>query len=336
MNPFTVEGILALALACARSFAESVTRDACEAIASHVELEAAARAPIAEHVDHSEVAATLAGAEPLLMSALQRVHFLKSAVSHVAWAESRVNAALLAIAGVHRRVQAVEVGVSGSRAQRVEIEDVARSEIALAARWSESQAQSRLETARLLHALLPETADALALGSISQLHATVIADGTARLAAGFGVDATHPSATHNTAAWCSLSAAASELDGRAAAIAANTTRTATRSAVLRIVDRLDPKGMQRRREHAARDRGVWVQPEGDGNSLLFARMSSMQAEACLSRIREQAAANRSDSIAAGNRDPRGIGELRARPLLKSSSALAVTFSLRSHLACAQT
>ena len=311
MKTLTVEGILALGLACARSFGESVTRDACEAIASQIALEESARAPIAEHLNHLAIAANLAGSEPSTLSALQRVHFLKSAVSHVAWAESRVNTAVLAIAGVQRRIQTAQVGIADARPQRVEIEDAARSEIALAARWSELQAQTRLETARLLHALLPKTADALALGSISQLHATVIADGAARLAAGFGVDATHPDATHNTAAWCSLTAVVSELDGRASVIAAHSTRTATRSAVMRIVDRLDPKGMHRRREHAARDRGVWVQPEGDGNSLLFARMSSMQAEACLSRIRERAAANRSDSVAAGNRDPRGIGELRA-------------------------
>ncbi len=314
MKALTVEGILALGLACARSFGESVTRDACEAIASQVALEESARTPIAEHLNHLAVAANLAGSEPSTLSALQRVHFLKSAVSHVAWAESRVNTAVLAIAGVQRRIQTAQVGITDSRTQRVEIEDSARSEIALAARWSESQAQTRLETARLLHALLPDTSAALSLGVISQQHATVIADGAARLAAGFGVDATHPDATHNAAAWRSLTAVASELDGRASVIAAHSTRTATRSAVMRIVDRLDPTGMQRRRDDAARDRGVWVQPEGEGNALLIARMSSMQAEACLTRIRERASMNSSDAIAAGTRDPRGIGELRAEAL----------------------
>ncbi len=314
MHANTIEAILALALACARSFGEAVTRDACEALAEQAAMLEVASSPIAQGANPLGLVADLHGVDPMRLSATDRVRYLKRAVAHTAWAESRVNAALLAIAGTSRRVQVVRLAGHASHLESIEIEDAARSEIALAARWTEAQAQSRLESARLIHHLLPTAGSALASGEISQAHAGVITEGASRLAAGIGVDALAPNAIREGEAWEILAAAVSQLDSRATVIAARSNRSRTRSAVTRIVDTLDPEGMRRRREHAVRDRGVWVQPEGDGNSLLISRMSTMQANACLTRVRERAQQMRNAAAQAGERDSRGIGELRADAL----------------------
>jgi hypothetical protein len=252
----------------------------------------------------------IAAVEPLTLSAAGRVQFLKAAIAHTAWTESRVNAAMLAMAGVTRRIHVVQIGIEGTRAERIEIEDAARSEIALAARWSEAQAQHRLESARLMHGLLPATCAALASGVISHAHASVITEGAARLALGVGIDITHPGTDRDSAVWQELVAVATQLDGRATQIAARSTRTHTRSAVMRIVDTLNPAGMRARRETAKATHDVWVQAEGDGNALLIARMNTLQANACLNRIRQHAQAAREHAATAGNPDRRRIGQLR--------------------------
>jgi hypothetical protein len=200
------------------------------------------------------------------------------------------------------------------RGEVVEIEDAARSEIALAARWSEAQAQARLETARMLHLLLPKTGAALASGTISHAHAVVIAEGAARLAVGCRVDVTHPGTDRDSGAWQQLTALTSALDARASVIASRSTRSHTRAAVTRIVDTLDPEGMRTRREQAAAERDVWISPETDGNALLIARMGALHAQACLARIRQRAHAAREAAAAAGDPDGRTIGELRAQAL----------------------
>lgn len=345
MNAITVEATLGLALSCARSFGEAVTRAACDAIAERMELEELASAPFMAPTTAATSAGTfgvtsgdtagdasaawgqpddpararlvfeqLAEIDPLRLSAADRVRFLQAAIAHTAWAESRVNAAMLAIAGIARRIHAVQLGVDGVRAERMEIEDAARSEIALAARWTETQAQARLQTVRLLHHLLPETASALSAGTISQVHATVVAEGAARLAVGAGIDVTHPATDRHGETWQQFADAASQLDHRASAIAARSTRSHTRAAVTRIVDGLDPVGWRARRAAAVATRDVWVQAEDDGNALLIARMRIVDAHACLTRIREKAQQLQETAAAAGEPDARRIGELRAQAL----------------------
>jgi hypothetical protein len=220
---------------------------------------------------------------------------------------------MVAIAGITRRIHTVALG-EGVRGEVIEIEDAARSEIALAARWSESQAQARLESARMVALLLPQTGAALASGSISHAHAVVIAEGAARLAVGCRVDVTHPNTDHDGEAWQQLQFMATQLDARASVIASRSTRSHTRAAVTRIVDSLDPEGMRRRREQAVAERDVWISPETDGNALLIARMGALQAQACLARVRARAHAAREAAAAAGEVDSRRIGELRAQAL----------------------
>ena len=221
----TIEAILALALACARSFAEAVTRNACEMLAEQAELLDVAHAPISASADPVSLVAELHCVDPRELSATDRVRFLQRAVAHTAWAESRVNAALLAIAGTSRRVHVVRLAGQGSRLETIEIEDAARSEIALAARWTETQAQSRLDSARVLHHLLPLAEVALVHGEISHAHAVVIAEGASRLAVGIGVDALAAGIVRDGEAWENLAAAAAQLDARATVIAARSNRS---------------------------------------------------------------------------------------------------------------
>jgi hypothetical protein len=318
MTVISIEATVALALACAQSFGQAVVREACDDLVAHAEVLELAGEPRTTETDAAADAArvdvaVLAGADPVTLPAVERVRFLQAALRLAAWSESRVDAAMLAIAGVTRRIHTVALG-EGVRGEVVEIEDAARSEIALAARWSEAQAQARLESARLLHLLLPKTGAALACGAISHAHASVIAEGAARLAAGCRVDVTHPNTDRDGAAWRELATMAAELDRRATVIASRSTRSHTRAAVTRIVDSLDPEGMRRRRESAVVERDVWISPETDGNALLIARMGALQAQACLARVRQRAHAAREAAAAAGEVDSRRIGELRAQAL----------------------
>jgi hypothetical protein len=315
MTVISIEATVTLALACAQSFGQAVVREACDDLVAHAEVLELAGGPRTTETDADAagLAGHLAGVDPMTLPALERVRFLQAALRLAAWSESRVDAGMVAIAGITRRIHTVALG-EGVRGEAIEIEDAARSEIALAARWSESQAQARLETARMLHLLLPKTHAALASGAISHAHAVVIAEGVARLAVGCRVDVTHPGTDHEASAWRELATMAAELDRRATVIATRSTRSHTRAAVTRIVDTLDPEGMRRRREQAAAERDVWISPETDGNALLIARMGALQAQACLARVRQRAHAAREAAAAAGEVDSRRIGELRAQAL----------------------
>lgn len=215
----------------------------------------------------------------------QQLVVLQQALALEAKLAARVNAALLAIAGATRHVQQIRVGVQELEAGH--LIDPVVAEIALAARWSEHETRSRLHTARVLEALLPATSTAMTEGRISAGHATVIAEAAGRLAVGLGVDVTHPDREAD-AGWQQLQEMSTALDTCGVARAVTTHRTGTRQTVHRLVDRLDPIGMRKRREKAAAQRCVFVVPERDGNSLLIARMSTLHANACLTAITHHA------------------------------------------------
>ena len=327
MSVICIEAVLSTSLACAQVMRDHIALEYFDAMAAHAELVDAAEAPLMLQFDAAS-AAQAAGSEqadmgalaiwvsqqvPARLAAVERVRYLKAAIRVSAWVESRINDAMLAIAGSTRRVQSVQV--AGARGmESLEIEDAARSEIALAARWTESYAQERLTAARMIRLLLPETEHALELGALSATQAMVIAEGAQRLAVGLGVDASSANVDRKAPAWLQLEECAAALDHRASAIAARSTRSHTRAAVNRIVDALDPDGMRRRRQAASRQRGVWVQPEADGNSLLIARMGVAEANACMARVRALAEDRRTSAVATGSTDARGIGELRAEAL----------------------
>lgn len=304
-------------LSCVQAVRAHSSCELFEDVADRARVLEAAAAPLPTYTSPvdamCDAAERIARQDPAHLSPIERVRFLKFALAVNAWADSRINDAMIAIAGVTRRMHRVQI-TRGSHIERIEIEDGARSEIALAAHWTESYTQDRLAAARCLRLLLPATAASLASGAISQSHATAIAEGAERLAIGLDVDPTHPNTDVDSPEWQELSRAATQLDRRASAIACRSTRTHTKAAVTRIVDALDPEGMRRRREKAARDRGVWVQPEADGNSLLIARMRSVDANACLARILDLASASRERAEAMGASDGRTIGEVRAQVL----------------------
>ncbi len=324
MSVICIEAALSTSLACAQIMRDHTALEYFDGVAAHAEVVEAAQAPLtlpfnadsvaepreALHYEMGALAMSIARQTPTHLSAVERVRFLKNALRVSAWAESRINGAMLAIAGDKRRVQTVRVaGAHGM--ESIEIEDAARSEIALAARWTESCAQERLTAARTIRLLLPETGRALEVGALSSAQAMVIAEGAKRLAIGMNLDATSANTDRECPAWRELQQHASALDHRASVIAARSTPSHTRAAVNRIVDGLDPDGMRRRRQAATRHRGVWVQPEADGNSLLIARMATAQANACLAQVRSLADSMRASAVAAGVPDDRGIGELRA-------------------------
>lgn len=245
--------------------------------------------------------------------AAQGVASLTDALRAVARAEARVHAALIAIGGSTRRSITVTIpGISGA-ARRVEVEDAARSEIALAAHWTEGYAQHRLDVARVLHGFAPEARRALADGEISCAHANAIADGVHALMRGLAMDAADPASPGREATRAHLEALCRQLDHRATAIARRGTVPHTRRAVTRIVDSLHAEGAAARRKAARADRDVWVRAEGDGNALLVARMSVGHAIACAAMVDGLAAALRRERDDDGSRTP-PRGELRAEAL----------------------
>lgn len=216
-----------------------------------------------------------------------------------AWATAQQNAAMVRFAGASE--SEARAYVDG---RSIALPDSARSELAVELRWSENFAGHRLELARSLTSHLPQTRLALEGGSISMLHAKVIAEGAERLAQ--PIDHAMNLAGRHDAELIELRhELISQYEDRVVAWASSHSATRTRERVNRTINRLDPTGVEVRRTVAERERSdVRIQHGDDGMSMLTAYLPTELAVACLQRI--------DDVVAQRFANDGGAGQSRVR------------------------
>lgn len=190
---------------------------------------------------------------------IDRLAAIKRLKSWVAAAEFEQ---LTEIAGTQERVSLASVD-----GRRVAMHDVAVAEIALATRSSETEVRRDLAAARIIEESLPDVKAGLVSGAVNEQQARAIARAAERVPeqkrAGVAA-ALLPAAEHGNA---------QVLCGKAE----------------RVIAEIDPDGGAARRIRAQRRRAVWVHDEEDGNSLLCARLATVDAHACLRIITDRAA-----------------------------------------------
>ena len=182
---------------------------------------------------------------------------LRAAVRLQAYAQSEWNAQATMLAGAAEHVELHETD-----GRSVAVIDAAIAEISLATRTPEADVRRNLAIARTIEGSLPETRTALAEGELNIEQAAVLAKAAQRLPEDMRMD---------------LEATILPLAGSANA---NVLRGKANSAV----HDLDPNGDESRNALARRRRGVWLRDEEDGNTLLCARMATMDAHACIRAI----------------------------------------------------
>lgn len=244
----------------------------------------------------------LAEQDPASLPPPEAIAYLRATERVIAWVQGLQARALVSMAGPRVHVDQVETS-SGA----VTIEDASRSEVAAAARWSESWAHDRITAARLLHGPLRSTGAALLAGEISLRHVDAICTAARRLSScADWLTGTDGRSEDFGDACASLEAAALPV-ARAREVAA------TRRSADRTLARIDADHAERRRRRARRQRDVWIEHEEDGLALLIARMDAARAHACLTVV---------DALAHGPTDrpshepaDRLVGERRADALV---------------------
>lgn len=227
-----------------------------------------------------------------------------------AWARSMVQETLVVLAGVEEQRTLHTCGDGTVVATR----DAVVAEIALATCQSEADVRRELATARTIERTLPAVRDALHSGVIDGEKAYVIARTADRL----------PTGTHEDLQRELLSAAGCQSLHELKTTAEVQVRA------------LDPYGAEARRLRAARKRSVWLGASEDGNTMLHARLASMDAHACLRVLTDAAAVRRDEAIRhyvlAGEEAPtRGMlqaEELVSRILARGAESGAVAVELQ--------
>lgn len=242
---------------------------------------------------------------------MQALHWLKpdelDASSQLAWLQAHARCAawwaskeaevLVAFAGREPETRSFEV-----RGETVQLEDVAREEIAASMHWTSNFAQYRLNEARMLTTALPGTHAALRAGQISPAHVRVIVESADRL----GTSVPKGSAEFRSVCL--------QLEQRVLPVARREGLGRSRAAANRAVAGIDPNGRLARRNHALRGRGVWLRDEPDGVATVIARMATEHAHACYAAVEH--AAN-STALMGNVQDiaDLGAGERRSMALL---------------------
>jgi len=120
--------------------------------------------------------AALVQIDPLRLSRVARIDYLTACERQLAWVQSLINRALIAVAGV----EVQESNRALPEAWRG-VDDAPRDEVAAALRLSAGSAQRQIDTARTLHKYLPAVQRALECGEIAPAHARVIVEESAVL-----------------------------------------------------------------------------------------------------------------------------------------------------------
>lgn len=211
--------------------------------------------------------------------------------------------ALVRVAGLRRQETLVDLGHSA-----ITIDDAVRSEVALALHWSESQAQRRIDAARIITDLLPSTSEHLSEGAISLPHALAIADAVERIAHGMHLDPVNHGNDEELRQVCIA------LEQRVLPVARRQPLAATRRCIERAVHALAADSAAERHAHARRSRNVWVRDCEDGVSLLCAVMDSVTAHACMHVLNESLALQDAANAHRPETDGRTRGERRSEAL----------------------
>ena len=206
---------------------------------------------------------------------------------------------LVQVAGEHTQHHRVAVLDAETGRERIlDIPDEAREEIAAALSRSPSVVHDQLITARLLFGPLARTRDALADGAIGEGHAHVIAEGAELLHRSLGTDATTFQKTCDA------------LQDRVLKRAQSCTRAQLRRLVRTAVAQIDAEGERERRRHASKSADVCVYPDEHGQSVLLARMATLDAQRILAAVNAHA---RSDDLTTPC--DASVGERRVAALL---------------------
>lgn len=222
-----------------------------------------------QHLEGVEIARMLAATSAGRRSHAEHVNRLAAIKRLKSWVAAAEFEQLTQIAGVQERVALVEVD-----GRRIAMHDAAVAEIALATRSSESEVRRDLATARMIEQSLPQIKDALVSGTVNEQQARTIARAAERVPEAMRRDvgaALLPETIQSNA---------QVLRGKAE----------------RVIAAIDPDGAADRRERAALRRSVWVHDEEDGNSLLCARLATVDAHACLRVINAHVSRRRSAEL----------------------------------------
>lgn len=248
---------------------------------------------------------------PTELEATGQLAWLQAHARCAAWWAAKEAEVLVAFAGAEPETRSFEV-----RGETVQLEDVAREEIAASMRWTSNFAQYRLNEARMLTTALPETLAALQAGDVSPAHVRLIVESAGRLST---------SAPKGSA---EFRRACLQLEQRVLPIARREGLGRSRAAANRAVAGIDPTGRTARRDHALRGRGVWLRDEPDGVATLIARMATEHAHACYAAVEH--AANTAGLL--GNAQDiaeLGMGERRSMALLHLTLSGSETMQGRS-------
>jgi Domain of unknown function (DUF222) len=192
------------------------------------------------------------------------------------------------IAGPHRISHMVTIGAdpeshSHSSSRTITIDDGIREQVAVHVRWSFTEAQRRIDHARLLFGPLSHTAQALHIGSISVEHATILCNAASKLSCAWR---TSPEEQQQFMSDCL------QLESIVLPIAKENTVSRTKGAADKALESIDSVAQRERRRLQRRHHDITIIDEGDGQALFLARMGILEAHACASVIRTHAASEK--------------------------------------------
>lgn len=216
-----------------------------------------------------------------------RVELLAALEKHVSWLSSHIHEVTYLISldqpGAQSGGAFEGYGAQGGVITS-ELNDQEREEIAAALRISPNTAQYRIDTAQLLVNHLPETARALADGSISTAHANAIARESASLIYG-GADR----------------AVIAKIEAKAVASAEFSTPNQIAVAIRKAVAQVAPRELEERFASAREERKVICYPERDGMATISALLTAPDARLVMRSLELRIAEKKDGSKSADQR-----------------------------------
>jgi hypothetical protein len=195
---------------------------------------------------------------------------------------------------------------SSSSPRTITIDDGIREQVAVHVRWSFTEAQRRIDHARLLFGPLLHTAQALHVGSISVEHATIMCNTASKLSCAWR---TSPEEQQQFMSDCL------QLESIVLPIAMDNTVARTKAAADKTLESIDSVAQRERRRLQRHHHDITIIDEGDGQALFLARMGILEAHACASVIRSHAASEKFSHLTDPQGDALSAGQTRIAALV---------------------
>jgi hypothetical protein len=256
-----------------------------ELVASDVDAPAADRLlALAALPPSGLVLAALTSIDPARLPVEERLIWLQTLYRCQAYLAAMEANGLVALAGRRTIVDEYVVASADSRERTVRIEDAVAEEVAAASRMAPRTARHRIDAARTLVGPLAPLHAALLGGHVGTGHVAAIVRQVARLPRALGAATLRRDGGDDP----EFVEQCKKLLERVLPFAATHTPAETERKTRGLVEQVDPAEAERRRQYAKSQCGVDVMDDVDGQSVLSARMSTVDAHAVFDAVRRLA------------------------------------------------